>query len=442
MEPVIHEKANTDEVTIWVCITTFALYFIQVIPTSIFNSLYPILYSIRGYTENDLSIMALGSIAWSLKFIWGYLFDSLWRPPRWVLAVLQVLLGTISVIITWIPIENVSASAGMYILHTFITVAHDVIFDGQLIMVFSSHGALLNFIQRFAYYATSVVLCFTLVKDFSQYTFLIAGIACILCTPLLWVYKWHSTALLDLKGIWKDIKDKISVIPISFIYFLMESMSGNIMALFSAYIITNNDSLIGYASGTSSIGSMLGISFGQYFYPKLKYRNCIIVAVVIEFLAALMYYFIDPGLTEPQIFSLYFFGGLICSISDSIVQCYKVDAADLTRSPTWTYSVFESFSEAAITIGATVTPQIKEGRSWPSFWGIIMGICGSVFVLALITFYGLPCLRNEVVLNSQPTLDYSQICCCCCQSEQIIANDDENEKEDQNSESSSNKTEQ
>lgn len=58
----------------YVCIATFLLYLSQIVPCAIFITLYPVLYGLRGFSEDDLSFLELGAIPWCLKFVVGYVF--------------------------------------------------------------------------------------------------------------------------------------------------------------------------------------------------------------------------------------------------------------------------------------------------------------------------------------------------------------------------------
>jgi hypothetical protein len=287
----------------------------------------------------------------------------------------------------------------------------DSVFDGMTIRIFGKWGALLSLLQQFAYYMLDAVLCFV-VGSFSTMIFLYIGIACLCCVPLLWVYDWPELPLVNLKGIWRDFRRTFWAFVVGVIYFINSTFSEAMMPYFCTFV-SESDSEAGFTYGIYGIGLLLGVSFGQYLFNGLRYRHCLVLALMIETLGTFIVMFITSEVHFAWQMLLFLLCGGVESITDSIVQTYLVDTCDITRTPTFCYSVFQSCYEAGGTIGFTVYPQVAENLAWRDFWMANVMQSGGVMMLFAICFYVVPAGWNDPVLNRIPSLRWREICEAC-----------------------------
>jgi hypothetical protein len=396
----------------WVAASAFLLYLAQIVPCSVFITLYPILYGVRGFSEDDYSFLESGSIPWSLKFSPGYIFESLWRPPRWCVCVFGVIVSVITSCLSAIPLEEVRTTGIVYYIYSCIVICHDVVFDGMMIRIFGKWGALLSLLQQFAYYAFDTLLCFIAVGDFNNIIFLYIGIACALLQVLLWVFTWPDVPLVNLKGVWRDFKKTFWTFFVGIIYFINSTFSESMSPYFAADC-GRDDYEAGYLAGVYNLGLLIGVSFGQYLFNGVRYRNCVLIASVMETFGMFFLMFLHVGLNYGLLLFLFFACGIVTSITDSIVQCYLVDSCDVTRTPTFCYSVFQSCYEAGSTIGFTAYPQVKELVCWRDFWILDTVECAFVSLVFGICFFAIPFGWDDVTLNRIPSLRWQEICEAC-----------------------------
>jgi hypothetical protein len=170
------------------------------------------------------------------------------------------------------------------------------------------------------------------------------------------------------------------------------------LTYFVAYVINNDSKQAGFAKGANAIESIVDISFDQYAFMPSYYRNCLIFALVIEAAVGIVYIFLRSGASHVLVIILYLFGGLLSSISDSIYQCYKVEAADLAGCTTWAYSLFETFTEVPLAIGSVCWPQLRKVASYTEFWLCSIGICAGMAVIAAAVFYTIPLFKHDKLL--------------------------------------------
>jgi predicted MFS family arabinose efflux permease len=392
----------------FICLATFLLYLSQIVPCAIFITLYPILYGIKGFSEDDLSLLELGAIPWCLKFVIGYLFESIWRPPRFVVAILQLIISGITILLTWIPIEEVKITSSIYCFYSFVVICHDVCFDGQMIRQFGKWGALLSLLQQFAYYLFDTILCFVAVEEFDQILFLYVGIVSACFIPLLWVFNWDHMPLVKVKGIWEDFKSTFWTLMIGFLYFLTSPFSESMVPYFVADIM-DTDEHSGNIVGFYNIGLLFGVAFGQYLFGKFRYKWCIMIAMVVETLGILIIMFLTEDSTYGEAIPAFLFFGIITSLTDSILQCFLVDSCDITKTPTFTYSVFQSCYETGDTIGFVLYPQVKEALEWKWYWGANMMTCAGITILFAIFIFLIPSGKNYKMFNEFPTLHWKEI---------------------------------
>ena len=329
----------------------------------------------------------------------------------------------------FIPIENISLTSGIYYIYSVIVVCHDVAFDGIMIRIFGHWGALLSLVQQFAYYAFDTILCFTAVGGFNSMILLYTGIGCALVAPLIFVYKWPDVPLVNLKGIWRDFKKAFWAFFVGILYFLNSTFSEAMVPYFVADM-AEDDWTAGRIVGFYNLGLLLCVRLGQYLFNGLKYRYCILSAMTAETLGVFIVLFLHDNMGAPLLSFLFWLFGMVTSITDSIVQCYLVDACDVTRTPTFCYSVFDATFELGGTIGFTVYPQAKENLAWRDFW-----ICDSlqsagVTIVFAICFLLIPAGWNDPVLNRVPTLNWREICRCCFEQVEAAKEDENDEAKD------------
>jgi hypothetical protein len=169
---LLESESSSERPHWYICLSTFLLSLAQTVHCALFITLYPVLFGLRGFSEDDLTFLELGSIPWCLKFIVGYLFDSIWRPPRFVVAILQLIISGITIGLASVPVEEVETTAYIYYGYSAVVICHDVCFDGQMVHQFGNWGALLSLFQQFGYYFMDTVLCFVAASNFSQSMFL------------------------------------------------------------------------------------------------------------------------------------------------------------------------------------------------------------------------------------------------------------------------------
>jgi predicted MFS family arabinose efflux permease len=132
--------------------------------------------------------------------------------------------------------------------------------------------------------------------------------------------------------------------------------------------MAENDWEAGRLVGFYNVGLLLGVSCGQYMFNGLRYRFCILTAMTSETLGVVIVCFLHVGVSNILMDFLFWIFGMVTSVTDSIVQCYLVDACDVTRTPTFCYAVFQSCYELGDTLGFTLYPQAKERLAWRDYW--------------------------------------------------------------------------
>lgn len=396
-------KASKQKVNVWICIATFIIYVFQSAPYGFFESLYPVLYGLADFDEEDLSFFRFSGVPWCLKVIIGTLFQRYWNPPCWFVFVLHILIGAFLIPLTWIPITKVNVSTAFFFIINSITVIHDVVYDGQMIVLFDNNAVVLEMIQLGAYLVFDVLLSFVGISFYTPYIFLIVGCLSILTSGLLFVYKWEDLPTHDYKGIWKDIKETVWPAITIFFYFFITTFGDSMLSYFGSDIQPNEDR-IGIIFGCYMIGAFVGMLIGQYFFLKVTYHWAVVIALFFEAAAVLFFMFLTEKSKYGVQITMFLLGGFVTAATDAILQTLCIDASSTGSVPTFTYSWLQSLMMAGSTIGGCVFPLCKKNLTWIEFWGANIGICGGLAVIFALLYILIPSAYNDRTLKIKPTI--------------------------------------
>jgi hypothetical protein len=317
-------------------LATFFLYIFQSAPYSFFEILYPVLYGLEGFSEDDLTQLRYSGLPWCLKFVFGIIFQRFWQPPRWLIAVLQLVMGALMIGMTWIPLGNVTLTMVFFFVINVLCVAHDTSFDGQMIALFTGRGILLQMTQMMGYLIFDVIISFVGISFYTPYLFLIVGILSMLAAPLLWVYDWAELPRAEFAGMWGDFVKTLPTSVITLLYYFVTTWGDSTLGYFGADISPDEEEL-GVIFGLYMIGVFFGLSYGQYMFIEWTYVG-ILAALVIEAASVLFYWFLAEGTAYSAKCTLFFFGGFFTSGSDAVIQTLLIDASTEVNTDTLMYS--------------------------------------------------------------------------------------------------------
>lgn len=364
------EETNSNEekqkVSWYICLTTFIIYVFQSAPYGFFESLYPVLYGLADFDEEDLSFFRFSGVPWCLKVIIGTVFQRYWNPPRWFVFILHILIGGLLIPLTWIPLTNVGASTALFFVINSVTVIHDVVYDGQMIVLFKDNAVVLEMLQLGAYLVFDVLLSFVGISFYTPYIFLVIGIISVLTSGLLFVYKWEDLPTNEFSGIWTDIKETIWPATTIFLYYFCTSFGDSMLSYFGSVIQPDEDK-IGNVFGVYMIGAFLGMLFGQYFFIKIAYRWAVVIALFVEAVSVFFFMFLTDKSKYGLQISMFLIGGFVTQATDAIIQTFSIDASATGSVPTFTYAWLQSLLMAGSTIGGCVFPLCKKNLNWTEF---------------------------------------------------------------------------
>jgi hypothetical protein len=126
---------------------------------------------------------------------------------------------------------------------------------------------------------------------------------------------------------------------------------------------------------------------------------------------------------------LIFVLGIITSLTDSIIHCYLVDSSDSTKTPTFSYSVFQSCYEGGNTLGFVVFPQVKEKTTWRMYWVFNMITTFGVSGIFSLIFFLVPHSIESKILNSKPSLHFEEITSLCKNSDNKVSPQTEDDQD-------------
>ena len=121
------------------------LYTLQGIPMGLCSSL-PVILKERGISFEDLALLSLASLPFSLKLLWAPIVDckffkSMGRRKSWLIPV-QLLCGGVFIfgskfVTEWIETQNIKALTGFFIFLYFLMATQDIAVDGWALTMLS-----------------------------------------------------------------------------------------------------------------------------------------------------------------------------------------------------------------------------------------------------------------------------------------------------------------
>lgn len=229
-----------------------------------------------------------------------------------------------------------------------------------------------------------------------------------LASPLLWIFPWAQLELVELKGIWNDIKSTIWISIIVLIFYLISYWCDTMFGFFIVDLFQDQKK-VGIILGVNVIGQFFGISFGQFLFRKLTYHPSIIITFLVDAFASFYFLFLRSSTSYAAVIVLMLFAGLTRCVTRSLVQNLTIDASGLSSTSTFLYSLFQSIFNVGMAGAGIIYPQISKHLNWSWWWTLEMIFGISFAIIFSLIFYFVPSARKDRVLLSRPSLDLTQV---------------------------------
>lgn len=402
---VVNSTGITDKkpqkITLGLCLCVFILYMFTMVPFAIIDTLYPVMYTLSGFSENDLSIMKFSGLPWAFKFVFGFFFQFLWTPPRLFTCFIQLISGSLLIGFAFVPLENITGSAVVLLFMNLCAVINVVSFDAQIISIFKGKALLFETLQQSGIVSPDLILCFVSISNFDSSLFIYIGVMCILAIPMYWVIDFTKFPLCTVKDILKDLLSTLFISVLLFCYYLVTTWS-DLLAFFleELELSVSQYSILG---GMFIIGVFIAYVFGPYLFMFTTYHANFVAAFVPEAMVSLLVMFLNPSTGFGVVIFVFILTGIIMCVGDAAMQLMEVEIASHMSNPTFLFAWFESIANGAYEVSAIIFPQAKKSMSWTVFWVVNIIMCLGAGVVALLVFCFVPFARDNRYLKEKPS---------------------------------------